>query len=72
MTAEEVVKIRKELGMSQKQFAQRIGLGPFNVTVSRWEHGHVKPSRLAEKAIRELVIRVEQEKDAQEAETIRG
>lgn len=39
----ETLKIRKALGLSQSQWAKRLGIAS-SVTISRWENGHVSPS----------------------------
>ena len=52
MTGEEVKMIRHMIGVTQEKFAQM--LGTTTTTVSRWESGRVKPSRLYEREIKEL------------------
>jgi putative transcriptional regulator len=49
----EIQKIRKQLKITQYQFAERLGVA--RATVNRWEQGHTKPSRLALDKINELV-----------------
>lgn len=44
-----VKALRKRLGLSQEAFAQRLGVSLFSV--SKWENGHFRPSRLAQKQI---------------------
>jgi putative transcriptional regulator len=46
---------RRRVGLTQEALAQALGV-TFS-TVSRWENGHVEPSRLAWKALEELAAR---------------
>lgn len=54
MTPEEVKQIRAELGWTQKQLADALGV--WIATVSRWEHG-AKMSPMAQAALRLLAER---------------
>ena len=45
MTNEAIRELRLALDMTQEQFAQAIGVSW--CSISRWENGHAKPSRLA-------------------------
>jgi DNA-binding transcriptional regulator YiaG len=45
MTAEEIRRIRKKLGITQAEFAARVGVE--RATVGRWEVGLLTPSRTA-------------------------
>ncbi len=45
MRANEIKRLRKDLGLSQQKFAEKIGVGI--ATVSRWEKSLTKPSPLA-------------------------
>ena len=47
-----VKQLRLMLGLSQKQFAERVGVS--FATVNRWERGHFKPSQLAIQKLAEL------------------
>lgn len=47
-----VTRLREGLGLTQKRFAQRIGVD--KMTVSRWERGAMRPSAEAIKAIEKL------------------
>ena len=47
-----VRRIRKGLGLTQSQFADRLGVTP--ITIHRWESGQSRPQRLAEDRLREL------------------
>ena len=49
----DVRRIRKRLGLTQSQFADRLGVTP--ITVHRWESGQSRPQRLATNRLRELV-----------------
>ncbi len=46
-------ELRQQLHLSQKQFADKLGVS-FK-TVNRWENGHTLPSRLAIKLIEEML-----------------
>lgn len=52
ITGQTIKELRDRLGLTQEQFAARIGV-TFS-TVNRWENGHAKPSKLAELALRSL------------------
>lgn len=52
MTADEITNLRRSLGVSQEKFAHM--LGTTLCTVNRWEMGHVKPSRLYIKELKNL------------------
>ena len=45
--------LRDRLGLTQEQFASRLGVT--FASVNRWENGHVTPSRLALRQIEDLV-----------------
>ena len=47
-----ITRLREGLGVTQKQFGQRIGVD--KMTVSRWERGSMRPSSEAVKAIEKL------------------
>ena len=47
-----VRRLRKGLGLTQSQFADRLGVTP--ITVHRWESGQSRPQRLATARLREL------------------
>lgn len=49
MNKEEIIAIRKALGLTQEQFASI--LGTTHTTVNRWENGKAKASRLYVKEI---------------------
>ncbi len=52
MTGSEVRRIRRRLGLTQTQFAKRVGV--HLVTVSRWERGEMGIRESAAKLIRLL------------------
>ena len=52
MTAQEIIDLRKKLGMSQVIFAERLGVS--FATVNRWENGRHIPSPLAVEKIKSL------------------
>lgn len=43
-----VKKVRKDLGLSQRELAQALSVS--FATINRWENGHVEPSNLAKKS----------------------
>ena len=47
--ADLVLELRHRLGLTQEQFAARVGVT--FLTVNRWENRHTKPSRMALKLI---------------------
>jgi DNA-binding transcriptional regulator YiaG len=49
MNGGEIKALRKQLGMTQEEFAHDIGVT--FATVNRWENGKSKPSRLALKML---------------------
>lgn len=54
LTAEEVVYLRKYLGWSQRDFAERMGVT--YETANRWERGSIMFSALAERLLRLMVM----------------
>lgn len=50
----DIKEIRKRLRLTQEEFAHKIGVT--FATVSRWENGHSKPSKMASKLLNMLVI----------------
>ena len=48
-----VSKLRRRLGLSQKELAGRLGVA--RATVTRWENGTRRPSKLAEMAMQNMV-----------------
>jgi DNA-binding transcriptional regulator YiaG len=51
----EIRQIRQQLRMTQEEFAHAIAVTAS--TVNRWENAHAVPSRLARRAIEELMSR---------------
>jgi putative transcriptional regulator len=51
-TSKIIRKLRSDLGLTQEQFATKIGVT--YTTVNRWENNKAKPSPLALKQIKEL------------------
>ena len=51
--AEMIRKLRAKLGLTQEQFAAKVGVTWS--TVNRWENGRGKPSPLAHRRIEELL-----------------
>ncbi len=56
-----VKKIRKNLGLTQEEFAEKIGVA-FS-TINRWENDHRKPSKLALRRIEELTGEIKKKKE---------
>lgn len=52
VSPEWIADLRTRLGMTQSQFAERLGVT--NVTVSRWETGQARPNKLARKTLAAL------------------
>ena len=53
--ARKIRELRSKLGLTQEQFAAKVGV-TFS-TVNRWENGNGKPSPLAMRQIEELMDR---------------
>ena len=52
MTPDEIKALRERLNISQEELAHRL---PVSVkTVSRWENGHSKPSRIFVRLMKEM------------------
>lgn len=49
----DIARLRRHLDMTQEEFAAALGVTVG--TVNRWENGHFRPSRLAEKALKNLL-----------------
>ena len=52
MTAQEIKELRIRLGLTQEQFAQKVGVS--FATLNKWERGKTKPSPLALKVLVKL------------------
>jgi DNA-binding transcriptional regulator YiaG len=52
MKASEIKNLREELGLTQFEMAQKVGVTP--MTISRWERGISAPSPLAAKILIKL------------------
>lgn len=52
-TGTNIRELRRNLRMTQEEFAHTLGITV--ATVNRWENGHAKPSKLARRAIERLV-----------------
>lgn len=55
LTAQQVKALREQLGLTQAEFAREVGTT--SLSVSRWERGIYKPSRVADRLLRELSAR---------------
>lgn len=53
--------LRKQLGLSQEELAQKLGVS--FTSVNRWENGQTKPSKLARRQIDILCKKCEKLKD---------
>lgn len=63
MKTDEIRQLRKELDLTQQQFAERLGVS--FVTLNRWENGQSKPSAMGLTKLRDL--RAERERNASAA-----
>ena len=52
MEADNIRTLRQTMGLTQEEFAHRLGITV--ATVNRWENGHNSPTRLARKALYDL------------------
>ena len=52
MSPEQIRQLRKELELTQQQFAERLGVS--FVTLNRWENGQSKPSAMGQTKLKEL------------------
>jgi DNA-binding transcriptional regulator YiaG len=52
MSPQEVLRLRHRLGMTQKQFAERLGVSV--ISINRWENGHTSPIGLQRRALIDL------------------
>lgn len=55
MKPEQIRRLRKQLGLSQRQFARRLGVSPR--TLNRWEMGQAKPSLMHLARLQDLADR---------------
>ncbi len=55
MTPKDIKRLRERLGMTQEQFAERLGVA--RETVARWEIGANAPRGLSLKALKELAAK---------------
>ena len=55
MEAENIRTLRHNLGLTQEEFAHRLGITV--ATVNRWENGRFRPSKLARATILEFARR---------------
>lgn len=67
MKADEIKNIRESLGLTQREFAQKLGVTP--LTISHWETGSRRPSSLAVKAI--LMLEKIEKKDTDKRRFVR-
>jgi putative transcriptional regulator len=52
MTSNEIRKLRETLGLTQEEFAKKVGAG--RATIARWESGQSKPTGLYLRALEKL------------------
>lgn len=50
-----IPELRAEMNVSQEDFAKVLGVAA--VSVSRWENGHAKPTKLVQVKIKKLLLR---------------
>ena len=55
LDADAIRELRRRLGISQEELARAIGVS--FATVNRWENGHTRPSRAAERLLRDFLER---------------
>lgn len=53
LTREDIKRLREQLGMSQEEFAHKMGVA--GTTVRRWEAGICKPIKLAQEKLQRLM-----------------
>ena len=58
MDGTQITQRREAIGYTRQQLADAVGVD--HSTVWRWEAGESKPSRLAERALEEVLTRLEQ------------
>jgi len=49
----DIKKVREQLGLTAEELAQKLGVSV--TTVSRWETGRHKPSKLAKRRLKEVI-----------------
>ncbi len=52
MDKDSIIKLRKSLRLTQEQFALKLGV--HKLTVSRWERGDKRPSKLADRQLKRI------------------
>jgi putative transcriptional regulator len=55
-TAKQIKELRFRLGMTQEQFA--VKMGTTGTTVHRWENGHSHPSPMALKLMQQILTEI--------------
>lgn len=53
MKPNDIKKLRKKLGLTQKEFAARLKVDA--ITISRWERNEQRPSKLAHRQLERLL-----------------
>lgn len=54
MESKEIKNYRKRMGLTQVEFAKKLGVS--FATVNRWEGNHFKPSHLAMEKLKQIII----------------
>ena len=62
MTGKEIKELRYKMGLTQQDFAHK--LGTTTQSIHRWEHEKTKPSRLARRLLEQLRTEVERQEVA--------
>lgn len=57
----DIKRLREHLGMSQEEFAHKLGVA--GTTVRRWESGTCKPSPLAQEKLQRLMREAKKRED---------
>ncbi len=52
MDKDAIIKLRKDLKLTQDQFGKRLGV--HKLTISRWERGDKRPSQLALRQLKRI------------------
>ena len=68
MEAEEIKKIRKELGLTQEGLAQILGVT--KVTIARYEAGTIRPQGDSERKLQQLASFIEKEDEREQAKEL--
>lgn len=68
MTPQEIRQLRSEMGVTQREFAQIVGVGAS--TIAMWESGKRRPDRRSRATLQQLRKRVDEKGGKTVAETL--